>query len=104
MPTFDPRRAVAALVAVCLLLAALPAAAAPEPAPADPRADLLLLQALTAWLGALWPGSVPLARPAPAAEASHGGATDEPPLGSEAGSDDEPTAQPQLGPDADPHG
>jgi hypothetical protein len=98
------RKAAALVVAVSLLFAAAPAAAAPDRAPGEPEIGSSMFQAFTAWLAALWPSSGPAATPSPA-WAALGAA---PSVGAQLGPDldlsGEPTVQPQLGPDADPDG
>jgi hypothetical protein len=82
-------------------LAATPAAAAP-PAWSAPG----LVDALAAWLAALWPGGAPGETPAPVWATVGGGG--EPAAGTQLGGDldpdGEPTAEPQLGGDLDPNG
>ncbi|HSL81239.1 MAG TPA: hypothetical protein VLF66_00600 [Thermoanaerobaculia bacterium] len=95
------RRAAALLVAAVLLSTALPAAASP---PAWSAAGLL--DALTDWLAALWPGGAPGELPTPS-RASVGGDDDGsagPAVGSAGESSDDLTANPQLGGDLDPDG
>lgn len=97
MTTSTPRRAGALLLAVALLLAAVPAAAAPDRAAVEGPS---LLESVTAWLSGLVPGAMPVpvrAALGPEAEPSGG------PESTESTGDD-PTAEPQRGPEADPSG
>jgi len=129
MRTIRPRRAAALLAVLALLLAALPAAAAPNrTATNEPGVGVPLLDALTAWLAALWPGTgspstpesvwealggvldpdgAPQLASAPAPEPQSisealGSVLD--PGGAPQSASDLPTATAQLGPDADPDG
>ena len=98
------RKAAALVVALGLLVAAAPAAAAPDRTAVEPGIGPSLFQAFTAWLAVLWPGSGPDAEPAPAWAASGAGPMAGPQLGNEPNPEGEPTAQPQLGSVADPDG
>jgi len=98
------RKAAALVVALALLVAAAPAAAAPDRTAVEPGIGPSLFQAFTAWLAVLWPGSGPGAEPAPAWAASGAWPAARPSLASAADSDEEPTVRPQLGGDIDPNG
>ncbi|HUP41844.1 MAG TPA: hypothetical protein VM599_01400 [Thermoanaerobaculia bacterium] len=86
-----PRRAAALLLAAAFLVAATPPAAAPATRGAgEARSAPSLLDALSAWLAALWPGAAPGGAPAAG--------------WSTVGAGGEPTPEPQLGSELDPYG
>ena len=96
------RRTAALVLAVALVIAAAPAAgAAPERAAGEPGIGPSVVQAVTAWLAALWPGAGPASALAPAWEALGSGLE---PAGTPKKTDGGPTAEPQLGPVLDPDG
>jgi len=102
MRTTRPRRAAALLAVLALLLAALPAAAAPDRAAANETGQgVPMLHSLAAWLAALWPGTAPAPEPESVWEAL-GSALD--PGGAPQPESGLPTATPQLGSVADPDG
>jgi len=96
------RRTAALVLAVALLIAAAPAAgAAPERAAGEPGIGPSFVQAVTAWLAALWPGAGPASALAPAWEALGSGLD---PDGTPKNADSGPTDKPQLGSGLDPDG
>jgi hypothetical protein len=102
MHAFGLRRTAALVLAVALLIAAVPAAgAAPERAAGEPAIDPSLVRAVTAWLAALWPGAGPASALAPAWEALDRGFD---PAGTPKKTDGGPTAEPQFGSTLDPDG
>jgi len=102
MNIIRPRRVAALLAVLALLLAALPAAAAPHrPVASESGVRVPLVHALATWLAALWPDSGPPAAPQAVWEAL-GSAAD--PGGAPEPANSVQTATPQLGPVADPGG
>jgi hypothetical protein len=104
MHTIRPRRVAALLAVLALLLAGLPAGAAPptdRTAASEPGVGVPLLHDLAVWLAALWPGFGSPAAPQSVWKALGAGLD---PGGAPQSESDVPTALPQLGPVADPDG
>jgi hypothetical protein len=102
MRTIRPRRAAALLAVLALLLAAGPAAAAPDRTAAnEPGVGSPLFDTLATWLAALWPGTGPPPAPQSVREAL---GSDLDPNGAPQPVNGDPTATPQLGPILDPDG
>ena len=98
------RKAAAIVVALGLLVAAAPAAAAPGRTAGDPAIGPSFFDALTAWFAALWPGSGLVSAPAPACASSGAETSAERQFGGESDPDGGPTVEPQLGCEIDPNG